>query len=78
MKKLFRCALCGEVICKKKELFILKENIENWDSSSHATKIIKFNQTVCAECLIEYVEDTERIPKTLPQIEYRYVNINDC
>ncbi len=78
MKKLFKCAFCGETIAKKDELFILKEDVEDWDSNVHRIKVIKADKSVCVKCLIDFIEDTERVPRTLPQIEYRYVNINDC
>lgn len=75
MKKLFKCAFCGKAIKRNKELFILKEDIEDWDSDIHITKLIKADEAVCAVCLMEYIEDTERVPETLPQIVYRYVSI---
>ncbi len=77
MKELFKCSLCGKAINRKEELFILKEDIEDGDSNTHTTKIIKADKAVCAECLIEYIEDTERVPTTLPQIEYTHIDVKN-
>ena len=77
MKELFKCIFCEKAIDKNEELFILKEDIEDWDSDANTAKIIKEGTAVCIECLIEYIEDTERVPITLPQIEYRYINVKN-
>ena len=75
MKELLKCAFCGKTISKEEELFILKEDIEDWDSDLFTTKVIKTDKVVCVACLIDYIEDTERVPATLPQIEYRLINV---
>ncbi len=77
MKKLLKCFLCGEKIKRKDDLFILKEDIKDWNNTIFITKIIKAGSTVCRECLIDYIENTERVLRTTPQIEYRYINITD-
>jgi len=77
MRKLCKCAFCGRAILRKDELFILKEDIEDWDNDTCTTKIIKAGKAVCAECLIEYIEDTERVPATLPQIEYTHIDVKN-
>ncbi len=78
MKNSPKCSFCEKVIKKKEELFILKEDVEDWDSNIHRIKVIKADKAACVECLIDYIEDTERVPRTSSQIEYRYIGIEDC
>ncbi len=78
MEKPFKCVFCENSILNEDELFILKEDIEDWDCKNHRTKIIRAGKTCCVECLIDYIEDTERVPATLPQIEYRYIGVKDA
>jgi hypothetical protein len=73
MKKLNRCLLCGKKILAKTDSFVLNENIEDWDYESNRTKILKTGSVVCSECLIDFIDDTERVPKTLPQIVFKYI-----
>lgn len=73
MKKLHKCAMCGEKISDESDRFVLKEDIEDWDGQKHV--VHQEGSVVCGGCLIEFIDDTERVSRTSPQIIYRYVGV---
>ncbi len=76
MRKSSKCAFCEEKIIDKDRLFTLKEKIEDWDSSLIRLKGYRGEGTIiCIDCLIEFIDNTERVPRTSPQIIYRYVGV---
>jgi|GEM_PF-2383769 len=77
--KSHQCRLCEERASFWNDMFFLDEDIEDWDSDKKTLKLIKKGSAICAKCLTDYIEDTERVPKTTPQIVYKYVGIeSDC
>ncbi len=73
--QLHQCSLCEERVSLWNSVFFLEEDIEDWDSNEKVLKLIKEGSAICARCLIDYIEDTERVVKTTPQIVYKYVSI---
>lgn len=68
-KLVYRCAFCGQSF-EDEDPFILEEDVEDWDDHANKKVVIKAGEAVCGECLTDYIGDTERIPKTSPQIKY--------